>query len=275
MQVLMDSIAHFAGGQASREELCKIFHDYLQRFPSHRPAVVQWLDEAVVSGRVSGRIPEMLAEELKEPPAETDKARPAAAADAPKPLVAWRLPWQRYLPGALVTAAVLFVAVAIYGKAHRESQDDQSAAKPIVVASVDMASDRRETRSETLSPEAQKDVEETLTLAADNLRQAKNAPSNQELVYFLSEGTNNLNDLLEHIAQVDPNDTRARQFREDAATLYLGKARDLLGADQLAEANSMTIHGLEIMPDNGELLRLRREVLAQRCSHDAVNCDSP
>jgi hypothetical protein len=270
MQVLMDAVARYAGGQASSDELRKTFGDYLQRFPLHRPAVLQWLTEAVASGRVSDKIPPMLTRELEEPPAPVPKATVKPAA----PQFVWTLPWQRFRNTILISAAVVAVAAYVGFNLMGGQMDGQMDGQGANRVEGNVIHDSVAASSVALTAEQQQDVTDTLALAAGNLQQAQQAASNEELVYVLSEGANNLKDLLEHVKQIDPENAQAQQHRENAATLYSGKARELLQSGDVVQAHAMVAHGLALMPGNRELTNLDKDVL-ERCKQNSVACANP
>jgi serine/threonine protein kinase len=115
-------------------------------------------------------------------------------------------------------------------------------------------------RSGPVSPERRKEIDDSLFLAGDYLRDVNVSQAPDDLAYALSEGANNVNQILDSVLAVDAGNTSALKMKAQVAELYLKKARELSARRQLPGALTMTQYGLKVMPDNLDLFHLQREI---------------
>lgn len=118
-----------------------------------------------------------------------------------------------------------------------------------------------------LTEEQRHDIDDYLYLGQATLRQAGNTRSADELTALLSRGDNNLRELLKRVRELDPSNAQASQLTSDAASLFEGRARALLSADQPADALRLVIEG-QSFAHTHELFRLKRTL----CRRNAELC---
>jgi len=119
-----------------------------------------------------------------------------------------------------------------------------------------------------LTPEQQRSVDDDLFLAKDYLSGAKVSDQADELAYVLSEGANNVNQILDSVLEKDPGDAQALAMKVKIAALYLEKARLEMRAGNTKSAAAMIRNGRKTEPANRELYRLQQEV----CNPDPSVC---
>jgi hypothetical protein len=119
-----------------------------------------------------------------------------------------------------------------------------------------------------LTPEQRRDIADSLYLAEDTLQQARNTKSVDDLSYFLSEGANNANQMLDSVLALEPANQQALKLKTAAAQVYESNARSLIAGNHLADALKLVGYGLKIQPDSRELFRLKVDI----CNRDAAVC---
>jgi serine/threonine protein kinase len=120
----------------------------------------------------------------------------------------------------------------------------------------------------TLTPEQKKDVADSLFLAQDYMKDVKSTGGPNELAYALSEGANNVNQILDSILAIDPDNEQALGMKSRIADIYLAKARELFDKSQYQPALMMVRYGLKAVPDNLDLFHLQQDI----CDKDASVC---
>jgi len=134
----------------------------------------------------------------------------------------------------------------------------------------------RQVRPRTSGPvapltEAQKaDVADSLYIADETLADAKQAKTLDDLSYLLSEGANNLNQVLDHVLSLEPSNMHAIKLKAAAVDLYAQHARELIRQQKLKEAARLVGFGMKIIPTSRDLFRLKNEI----CDEDAVACNA-
>jgi hypothetical protein len=118
----------------------------------------------------------------------------------------------------------------------------------------------------TLTAEQRQQIDESLFLAQDYLKDAKLELSSENLAYVLSEGANNVAQILDSVLAIDPADEKAWAMKQQIAGLYADKARQLVGAGQKTAAISMVRNGLKILPHDRQLFRLQQELCDGPCA---------
>jgi hypothetical protein len=103
-------------------------------------------------------------------------------------------------------------------------------------------------------------VTEKLTLAQEFFDDVKLSQTPEEMLSSLSEGANNVNQILENVLATDPGNPTAMKLRARVADLYSQKARQLADSGDVHNASLLVKAGLRLRPQNRELFRLRREL---------------
>jgi hypothetical protein len=130
-------------------------------------------------------------------------------------------------------------------------------------------SSRRSATHRKLTPAQRQEVEDSMFLANESMRDARAATSADQLSYLLSEGANNVNQILDSVLAVDPDNPEALQMKAAGADLYAQKARELRHDGNNGEAVAMIRFGRK-MADNRDLYRMEQEM----CQTDARLCQN-
>lgn len=110
---------------------------------------------------------------------------------------------------------------------------------------------------------AQRDqLEDYLTQAENNLKSARLAMAPDELTYVLSEGVNNVDEILKAALAIQPDNAQALQLEAKIARLYEDKARVLLDKDHRSSAVALALvrSGLKAQPYDHALRRLEMNI---------------
>ena len=159
--------------------------------------------------------------------------------------------------GALIVGVALLATAAIFFRDYVEDQLLKFQSRPRIVV-----------RAQPLTPEQQRDIDDKLYLANQSLEQAKTAQSAADVAYLLSEGANNVNDLLSNVLTIDPTNEQAQRLKDATAHLYWSNARALFAQHKLADAMKLVGYGTKVVPESRELFRLKRDI----CDSDASAC---
>jgi serine/threonine protein kinase len=112
----------------------------------------------------------------------------------------------------------------------------------------------------SLSPEQLQDIDESLLLAADYLRDATPATSIDDLKYILSEGPNNVNDIVEGVLRIDPREPRALEIKQRIASAYADRTNELLRERKFDAARDLVRTARQIQPDSQALFMLEQDI---------------
>jgi len=121
-----------------------------------------------------------------------------------------------------------------------------------------------------LTPAQRQQIDDNLFLAKDYMRDVKVDLKPEDLAYVLSEGANNVNQILESILSLDSRSSPALHMKAQIANLYLHKARELERQRQPAAALQMVRYGLKVACNDLELFHLQREI----CEQDPSLCQT-
>jgi serine/threonine protein kinase len=112
-----------------------------------------------------------------------------------------------------------------------------------------------------LTPEKVKEINDNLFLAQDYLKDAKLSANPADLAYVLSEGANNVNQILEDgVLKADPDNEQARKIKAQITDLYLGKARELFDQRAYTAALDLVQYGRKVSPCNRDLYHLQKDL---------------
>jgi serine/threonine protein kinase len=111
-------------------------------------------------------------------------------------------------------------------------------------------------------------IAESLWLAEDSLREASPQMSPDELSYVLSEGVNNVGQIVSMVLAQDPENKKALEIRASIADMYARKARQLLDQKNSVAAYELVRNGLRIMKTNRDLFELQQDI----CYANAAAC---
>jgi hypothetical protein len=116
--------------------------------------------------------------------------------------------------------------------------------------------------------EQRKTIADYLGQASDDLAEAKLGLNSEDLTYILSDGANNVDEILNSALQIDPCNKTALKMKARIASLYEQKARELASSGRSAEAMPLLKRGLVAKPDDRNLRRLQRDI----CTRDPKAC---
>jgi hypothetical protein len=108
--------------------------------------------------------------------------------------------------------------------------------------------------------------------AGDSLKEAKLSLSPDDLTYILSDGANNVHEIVRAALAIEPDNKTALKMKAAIATLYAQKARTLLAAggstQAMTQAMTLVRKGLMEKPHDRDLNRLTRDI----CKKDLQAC---
>jgi serine/threonine protein kinase len=111
-----------------------------------------------------------------------------------------------------------------------------------------------------LTPAQKLDVTEKLSLANEFLEGVTLATTPDDMVSALSEGPNNVNQIVGDVLTTDPGNKDAVALQRKIADLYERKARKLADAGDTQNAAMLVKAGLRVRPKHGRLFRLQSEL---------------
>jgi hypothetical protein len=120
----------------------------------------------------------------------------------------------------------------------------------------------------SLKPAQRKQIDDDVFLAKDYLHGANLTLKPEDLAYVLSEGANNVNQILDGILALEAGNAAALHMKAQIADLYLRKARELQRNRQPAAALQLVRYGLKVTCNNLDLFHLQRDI----CEDDASLC---
>jgi serine/threonine protein kinase len=121
-----------------------------------------------------------------------------------------------------------------------------------------------------ITPAQKKQVAQYLAEAGDNLKEAKLNLSPEDLAYILSDGANNVHEIVRAALAIEPDSKSALKMKSAIAALYAQKARSLLDAGAAGPAMTLVRKGLMEKPYDRDLNRLNRDI----CKKDVQACSS-
>lgn len=111
-----------------------------------------------------------------------------------------------------------------------------------------------------LTAAQQDEVDGLLSLAEYQFESLGDETSADDLVYFLSDGPNNVSQLVDTVLRVDPGYAAALQLKQRVFDAYLAKARQLEGEEAYQQAIRLTRNADDVIPNTGSVLRLQRSI---------------
>jgi len=111
-----------------------------------------------------------------------------------------------------------------------------------------------------LTAAQQDEVDGLLSLAEYQFASISDEMSADDLVYFLSDGPNNVTQLVDAMLRVDPGYEGALELRQRVFDAYLARARALEGEDAYQQAMTLTRNAEDVIPNTGAVLRLQRSI---------------
>lgn len=122
--------------------------------------------------------------------------------------------------------------------------------------------------SAPLTQDQTNEIASLIGLAQDQLRTVGRSSSADDLIYVLSAGANNVNDMLDAILRIDPSNDRAHALKVRAAELYLRKSEDLAAARDYKGALPLVAQGRKVLPTSLDLFKMQQRL----CAHQADLC---
>jgi len=111
-----------------------------------------------------------------------------------------------------------------------------------------------------LTAAQQDEVDGLISLAEYQFESLGDETSADDLVYFLSDGPNNVSQLVDTVLRVDPGYAAALQLKQRVFDAYLAKARQLEGEEAYQQAIRLTRNADDVIPNTGTVLRLQRSI---------------
>ncbi len=155
---------------------------------------------------------------------------------------------------ALVLAVIAFFSVRYYGMAVEDrAMDDRGRMRTPNVKP-------RPAERPALTAEQKDEMDGLISLAEIQFDSISDEMSANDLIYFLSDGPNNVIQLVETVLQVDPGYEVALELRQRVFDLYLTKAAQLRDEEEYESALSLTRKADAVIPNTGTVVRLLRSI---------------
>ncbi len=111
-----------------------------------------------------------------------------------------------------------------------------------------------------LTAAQQDEVDGLISLAEYQFESVSDEMSADDLIYFLSDGPNNVSQLVDTVLRIDPGYEAALELRQRVFDVYLAKARQLEGEEAYQQAIRLTRNANDVIPNTGTVLRLQRSI---------------
>jgi len=112
----------------------------------------------------------------------------------------------------------------------------------------------------TLTEGQQDEIDALISLARYQFESVNDEMSADDLIYFLSDGPNNVTQLADAVLQVDPGYEAALELRQRVFEVFLAKARALEGEEAYQQAITLTRNAETVIPNTSIVLRLQRSI---------------
>jgi len=111
-----------------------------------------------------------------------------------------------------------------------------------------------------LTAEQQDEIDALIRLASYQFESVSDEMSADDLIYFLSDGPNNVTQLADAVLQVDPGYEAALELRQRVFAVFVAKARALEGEEAYQQAITLTRNAEAVIPNTSIVLRLQRSI---------------
>ena len=111
-----------------------------------------------------------------------------------------------------------------------------------------------------LTAEQQDEIDALISLARYQFASVSDEMSADDLIYFLSDGPNNVTQLADAVLQVDPGYEAALELRQRVFEVFLAKARALEGEEAYQQAITLTRTAEAVIPNTSTVFRLQRSI---------------
>ena len=112
-----------------------------------------------------------------------------------------------------------------------------------------------------LNAQQQTTLNDLITRARDRLEDVDITADPERLLYVISDGLDNVDELTTDALEIQPGSQSAREIRAKAAALYAAKAREILKRQRGSEsALQLLERGLQIRPHDRTLVRMRKDL---------------
>jgi serine/threonine protein kinase len=111
-----------------------------------------------------------------------------------------------------------------------------------------------------LTAAQQDEVDGLISLAEYQFESVRDETSADDIIYFLSDGPNNVSQLVDTVLRIDPGYEEALELRQRVFDVYLAKARQLEGEEAYQQAIRLTRNADDVIPNTGTVLRLQRSI---------------
>lgn len=160
------------------------------------------------------------------------------------------------LVAVLAAAVIAFFSVRYYGLAVEDrALDDRGRMQTPKVLPAPA-------EQPALTAEQQDEVDGLISLAEIQFDVIDDDMSADDLVYVLSDGPNNVVQLVDTVLQVAPGYEAALEIRQRVFDMYLKKADQMRDQEEYESAMSLTRNADDVMPNTSTVLRLQRSICA-------------
>jgi serine/threonine protein kinase len=111
-----------------------------------------------------------------------------------------------------------------------------------------------------LTAAQQDEVDGLIGLAEYQFASISDEMSADDLIYFLSDGPNNVTQLVDSVLRVDPGYEGALELQQQVFDAYLARARALEDEEAYQQAMTLTRNAENVIPNTGAVLRLQRSI---------------
>jgi hypothetical protein len=165
------------------------------------------------------------------------------------------------LPVGAAAVVVAIAALTVSARYYRVAVED-STMEVLRCARIPQPAAERPQRPPGFapSPEQEQDMAGSLELAAEFLGGVTPAMDIEQVKYVLSEGPNNVNDIVEGVLRIDPREPRALDLKQKIAGEYAARARELLRVEQFDPALDLVRSARRVQPESQDLFGLEQEI---------------
>jgi serine/threonine protein kinase len=173
---------------------------------------------------------------------------------------------QRVTKPLIIAAAIASVAAIAVGSQFYRAAVEDSTMEVLQCAQIMRPADVQAKLSEAaLTPERRQEISDNLVLATDYLTDAKPDIPADQLKSILSDGPNNVNDILSDVLAADPKNPQALKLKERVAGIYAERSQQSLEGNRTAEALDLVRYARAVQPDSEAMFKLEQTI----CRADA------
>ncbi len=234
------------------------------RHPFNRASARDVKDKKLVAPRVDG-LSRAQWESLKKGLALRRAQRSPSVQEFLKELQP-RSTMQRLARPLTIAAAIASIAAVAIGSQFYRAAVEDSTMEVLQCAQIIRPADTATPGAVApLTPERLREIADNLVLAADYLTDAKSDLPADQLKSILSDGPNNVNDILNDVLTMDPKNAEALKLKDRVAEIYARRSQQLLEMNRTAEALDLVRYARAVKPASEEMFKLEQTI----CRADA------